>query len=128
MMWYSNFQHYSYIRAASASIHAFLEFLLPVPCIIFFQNHWLLSRIIIIERIVNNEKGMNPITMTVINLSKEVSLAKDYTCKFLQVYCQLSHQGSAREKSLCYGRPPLQAWPLPDLNTIPSNCVGENSL
>ena len=27
-----------------------------------------------------------------------------------------------------YGRPHLQAWMLPDLNTIPNNCVGENSM
>ena len=30
--------------------------------------------------------------------------------------------------SVCYGRPLLQAWLLPDLNTIPSNCVREDSL
>ena len=28
----------------------------------------------------------------------------------------------------CYGRPLLQAWLLPDLNTIPNNCVREFSL
>ena len=28
----------------------------------------------------------------------------------------------------CYGRPLLQALLLPDFNTIPNNCVGENSL
>ena len=28
----------------------------------------------------------------------------------------------------CYGKPLLQAWLLPDLNTIPNNCVRENSL
>ena len=28
----------------------------------------------------------------------------------------------------CYGRPLLQAWMLPDLNTIPDNRVRENSL
>ena len=28
----------------------------------------------------------------------------------------------------CYGRPLLQAWLLPDLITIPNNCVVENSL
>ena len=31
-------------------------------------------------------------------------------------------------RSLCYGWPILQAWLLLDLNTIPNNCVGENSL
>ena len=29
---------------------------------------------------------------------------------------------------VCYGRPLLQAWLFPDLNTIPNNCVRENSL
>ena len=29
---------------------------------------------------------------------------------------------------LCYGRPLLQAWLLPDLNTIPNNSVRENYL
>ena len=28
----------------------------------------------------------------------------------------------------CCGKPLLQAWLLPDLNTIPSNFIGENSL
>ena len=28
---------------------------------------------------------------------------------------------------VCYGRPPLRAWLLPDLNTIPDNCVKENA-
>ena len=28
----------------------------------------------------------------------------------------------------CYERPLLQAWLLPDLNTISNNCVRENSL
>ena len=28
----------------------------------------------------------------------------------------------------CYDRPLLQAWLLPDLNTIPDSCVSENSL
>ena len=29
---------------------------------------------------------------------------------------------------MCYGRPLLQAWLLPDLDTIPNNCVKKNSL
>ena len=28
----------------------------------------------------------------------------------------------------CYGRPLLQAWLLPNLNAIPYNCIGKNSL
>ena len=39
-------------------------------------------------------------------------------------YQTLQYLGSG----LCYGRPLLQAWLLPDLNTIPNNCVRENSL
>ena len=31
-------------------------------------------------------------------------------------------------RGLCYGRPLLYAWLLPDLNTVPKNCVRENSL
>ena len=31
-------------------------------------------------------------------------------------------------KVYCYGRPLFQAWLLPDLNTIPNNCVRVNSL
>jgi hypothetical protein len=33
-----------------------------------------------------------------------------------------------KEKMLCYGRPILQAWLFPDLNTIPDYCMRENSL
>ena len=40
-----------------------------------------------------------------------------------------NHSSSSRKIGpQCYGRPLLQAWLLPDLNTIPNNCVGENSL
>ena len=35
---------------------------------------------------------------------------------------------SDQYKIYCYGWPLLQAWLLPDLNTIPKNCVRENSL
>ena len=31
-------------------------------------------------------------------------------------------------EGVCYGRPLFQAWFLPDSNTIPNNCDGENSL
>ena len=33
-----------------------------------------------------------------------------------------------RERNNCYGRPLLRVWMLPGLNTIPNNCVRENSL
>ena len=33
-----------------------------------------------------------------------------------------------QKMSVCYGRPLLQPWLLPDLNTIPNNCVRDNSL
>ena len=31
-------------------------------------------------------------------------------------------------RGVCYGRPLLQAWLFPDLNTIPNNCVRVNSI
>ena len=31
-------------------------------------------------------------------------------------------------RGVCYGRPVLHAWLLPDLNTLPNSCVRENSL
>ena len=56
---------------ASAPIHAFPEFLLPVPRTIFFPSHWLLSHITIVETTENGERGVNPVAMTIINPRKE---------------------------------------------------------
>ena len=56
---------------ASAPIHAFLEFFLPVLCTIFFPSHWLLSDITIVETINRDERGMSPVAMTIISPGKE---------------------------------------------------------
>ena len=61
------FNSFSYIAAASAPIHAFLEFLLPVPHIIFFPSHLLLFHITIVETTDSGERGMNHVEMTIIN-------------------------------------------------------------
>ena len=41
---------------ANASIHAFLEFLTPVLCIIFFPGPWLVSHMTIVERLASSER------------------------------------------------------------------------
>ena len=40
----------------------------PVFRTIFFQSHWLISNITIVETTDSGEKGMNPVAMTIINL------------------------------------------------------------
>ena len=66
------FQHYfSYIMAASAPIHAFLEFFRPVLCTTFFPHHWLLSHITIAETMNIIERGVDPVAMIIINPQKE---------------------------------------------------------
>ena len=57
--------------AASAAIHACLEFLQPVLHTIFFPSHWLLSHITIVETTDSSERGTNPVTMTIIDPRKE---------------------------------------------------------
>ena len=64
-------QNFSYIMAASAPIYAFLEFIEPVLCTIFFSSHWLLSHITIVETMDSSERGMNPVAMIIINPRKE---------------------------------------------------------
>ena len=51
----------------SAPIHAFPEFSKPVLRTMFFPSHWLLSNINIVEKVDSSERGINPITMTIIN-------------------------------------------------------------
>ena len=68
-------KYFSYIAAASAPIHAFLEFFLPVLRTILFPSHWLLFHITIDETTDSGERGMNPVEMTIINPRKE-SLAE----------------------------------------------------
>ena len=57
--------------AVSAPFPAFLQFFQPVLCIIFFRSHWLLSNITIVETMDTCERGMNPVTITIINLCKD---------------------------------------------------------
>ena len=64
-------QSFSYVTAASAPIHPFLEFFKPVLCTIFFPGYWLLSHITIAKTTKNGESGINPVPMTTINLRKE---------------------------------------------------------
>ena len=64
-------QYFSYITAASAPIHAFLEFFLPVLCTIFVPSHWLLSHVTIVETMDSVEGGINPVAMTFISPQKE---------------------------------------------------------
>ena len=61
----------SYPYSASALIHAFLDFFLPVLRTLFFPSHWLLSYINIVERMEGGERGMNPVAMTIIDPRKE---------------------------------------------------------
>ena len=62
--------------AASAGIHDFLEFFLPVLRTIFFPSHWLLSHITIVETLDIGERRMNPVAMTTINPQKEYWLSR----------------------------------------------------
>ena len=67
-VWYLTpfFQHnFSYIAAASAPIHAFLEIVMPVLHEIFFQNLRLLSPIIIVETMDISDRRMNPVAKTI---------------------------------------------------------------
>ena len=64
-------QYFSFIAAASALIHAFLEFFQPVLNTIIFPSHWLLSHVTIVETTDSGERGMNPVAMTIINPRKE---------------------------------------------------------
>ena len=56
---------------ASAPIHVFLEFLIPVV----FLSQWLLSHITIVETMESIQSGMNPVTMTIINPHKNIGRA-----------------------------------------------------
>ena len=63
-------QYFSYIPAASAPVHAFLEFFLPVLSTIFSPSHWLLSHITIVQTMDSSEREMTPVTMTNIKPQK----------------------------------------------------------
>ena len=49
----------------------FLEFFSPVLCSIFFPRHRLLSHITIVDTTDSCERGMNPVTMSIIGPPKE---------------------------------------------------------
>ena len=52
-----------------------LEFFLQMLHTIFFPSHWQLSNITIVETMDIGGRGMNPVTMTVINPLKEYLLS-----------------------------------------------------
>ena len=62
---------FNYIVAASAPIHAFLEFCQPVLRAIFFPSHWLLSHITTVETTGSDERGMYPVAMIIISPWRE---------------------------------------------------------
>ena len=47
---------------------------------------------------------------------------------FFSSSCFVDKLSICKRENVCYGRPLLQAWLLPVLNTIPNNCVRENFL
>ena len=53
--------------AANAPYHAFLK---------FFPGHWLLSHLTIVQTMDSGDRGMNPVTMTIINPQKEYWLSR----------------------------------------------------
>ena len=71
-------QYFNYIMAASAPIHAFLDFFKPVLRTIFFPSHWLLSHLTIVKTTDNGvrERGINPVAMNIINPWKEYWLSR----------------------------------------------------
>ena len=82
--WGRHFQHYfSDNVAASAYIHAFLQFPLPKYSTVFFPKHCLLSRTTVVEPVVSSERGINFVAMTIINYRKEISQAGDQTSDLL---------------------------------------------
>ena len=60
--------YFSEIAAASVCYRAFLKFCLLVVGTAFFSNQWLLSHITIVKAM---DRGVNPVTMTIINPRKE---------------------------------------------------------
>ena len=67
--------------AVRAPIHPFLKFL-PELHTKFFSSHWLLFYRAVVETIDSSEKGMHPVTITIINPS-ERRLAWDRTSDLL---------------------------------------------
>ena len=49
----------------SAPIYAFMELVLPALSTIFTPSHRLLSLITMVEIMIRDERGINPVTMTI---------------------------------------------------------------
>ena len=71
--------YFNNITAASAPIHAIIEFSLLVINTILFVSHWLLSDIAIIETMLSCERGVNLGAMSSICPRREIGLAMDQT-------------------------------------------------
>ena len=66
-----SFQRLISIAVASAVVHAIPVFFLPILRTKFFQSHWLLSSITVVETMDSSERGMDPVAMIIINPQKE---------------------------------------------------------
>ena len=97
-------QHFfSYTMAASEPIQAFLECFLPVLCMVFIANHWLLSNITVVETMDNIARDINTVAMTPQSsiLRKNIGRAWDQISDLLfssPVSYPLIHTGSAKGK------------------------------
>ena len=89
--------YFSFILVASPLIHAVLSFLLQVVGTIFFQNHWLLSQIIIVESIFSVEEELSPIVMTISNPGQENSRDGDQTDYLQFLSPELRYRGSSHK-------------------------------
>ena len=69
----------------SAPIYAFLEFFSPEFCKIFFPRHRLFSHTTIVKTMDTGETGMNPVTITIIDLFKEYWLNQGSTSYLLSL-------------------------------------------
>ena len=68
--------YFRYITVASAPIHAFLEFLFHHFSVqYFFQSHWLLYQMTIVDTMVTSLRGTKFVTMTIIKPRNEISRA-----------------------------------------------------
>ena len=79
-----------------ATYHVFLQFFLPVLCIILCPSHWQLFPRTIVEIMDSREKEMNLEAMVIINPRKDIGRAGDLTSDLLlsgPVQYQLSYNG-----------------------------------
>ena len=92
--------NFSLLAAGSATIHAFLEFLLPVLCkktlsLIFCR----LSHLV--EIMVKSDRIMNPVAITIINLLSEICHTRDLTNNLLLTLSQTANFRSFHTQSVC---------------------------